>query len=199
MRRGIWPVLGLVVALSLGGCTLRQPAITTETYVLSLPSARPGPAGDRSIMVQPFTAAPAAAGQMFLYRADDDRYESDFYHRFLTPPERMLTDALRRWLMQSRAGEVREPGAPLAADLVVQGRLTELHADYREVERPRAVVAMVMIVVQRDPSGNRQLLEKTYRRSVPMNEVSPRAAVQGWREGIAGVFADFTRDLRGAR
>ena len=189
----------LAAGLALSGCTLRQPAITTETYVLSLPAASPGPKGDRSITVQPFTAAPAASGQMLLYRADDLRYESDFYHRFLTPPERMLTDALRRWLMQSRAGEVREPGAPLAADLVVQGRLTELYADYRKLDRPQAVVAMVMVVVQRDPAGNRQVLEKTYRRSVPMKEVSPQAAMQGWRAGIAGIYADFTRDLRAAR
>jgi hypothetical protein len=118
---------------------------------------------------------------MLLYRADELRYESDYYNRFLAPPERMLTDALRNWLLQARVGEVREPGAPLAADLLVQARLTELYADYRDVERPRAVVAMVMVLIKRDPAGNRQLFEKTYRRAVPMKEVSPRAAVQGWR------------------
>jgi cholesterol transport system auxiliary component len=189
----------LAAAVAVPSCTLRQPAVLTENYALSLPAARPGPTGPRSIAVQPFTAAPMAAGQMLLYRAEDLRYESDYYNRFLTPPERMLTDGLRRWLMQSRAGEVREPGAPLAADLMVQGRLTELYADYRKLDEPRAVVAMVMVLVERDPAGNRQVLEKTYRRAVPMKEVSPRAAVQGWREGVAGIFGEFTRDLRAAR
>ena len=184
--------------LFLPSCSIRQPAVATENYALSLPAARPGAVGQRSLAVLPFTAAPSASGQMLLYRADELRYESDYYNRFLAPPERMLTDALRNWLLQARAGEVREPGAPLAADLLVQARLTELYADYRDVERPRAVVALVMVLIKRDPAGNRQLFEKTYRRAVPMKEVSPRAAVQGWREGVAGIFGDFTRDLRAA-
>ncbi len=187
-------------ALCLGAasCSLRQPAVVTQSYALELPSPPAGPAGKKSIAVLPFSAAPAASGQMFLYRADELRYESDFYNRHLVPPARMLTGELRQWLMKSKAGPVREPGAPLSSDLVVQPRLTELYADYRDVQHPRAVVAMDMVLIARDGSGSRQLFDRDYRRAVPMKEVSPAAAVEGWGRGAGQIFSEFAGDLRRA-
>ena len=133
---------------------------------------------------------------MFLYRADDLRYERDFYNRFLAPPAQMLTGSLRKWLLQSKAAEVREPGAPLSQDFIVQPRLSELHADYRDTSKPRAVVSMVMVLIRCEPGGNRQVFERTYRREVPMAEVSPAAAVDGWSHATAQIFGKFTADFR---
>lgn len=189
---------GLAAALAVSACSLRQPAVTAETFSFDIPAAPRGPVGGSSISVLPFTAGPRAAGQMLLYRADDLRYEHDFYNRFLAPPAQMLTGGLRRYLSQARAGQIREPGAPLGSDLIVQPRLTELYADYREVSRPRATVAMVIVLIQREPGGNRELFERTYRRSIPMRAVSPASAVEGWSEGMGQIFWEFTRDLRRA-
>lgn len=187
----------LMLATVLAGCSLRQPAVVTESYALPLPSAKAGPSSSRSIAVLPFGIAPTAGGQMFLYRADEFRYESDYYNRFLAPPAQMLTEGLRRWLTQSRAGTVLEPGAPLSADVIVQPRLEALYADYRDMERPEAVFAMVATVIRRGgEQGNRVVFERSYRRAVPMREVSPQAAVEGWRQAAAAVFGEFTRDLR---
>lgn len=191
-------VLVLAGSVALAGCSIRQPAVQTENFALKLPPPSPGSPGTRSISVLPFTAAPTASGQMFLYRVDDLRYEHDFYNRFLAPPAQMLTGELRSWLLRSRAGPVREPGAPLSSELIVQPRLVELYADYRDVARPRAVVAMTIVLIARDPAGNRQLFERTYRREVPMREVSPAAAVEAWSRGAAEIFTRFTRELRGA-
>lgn len=189
---------GLCVAVVLlaASCSLRRPAVSPATYTFDIPVAARGPSGGSSISVLPFTAGSRGAGQMFLYRVDEARYERDFYNRFLSPPARMLTGALRRNLSQARAGQVREPGAPLGSDLVVQPRLTELYADYREVSRPRAAVTMVIVLIKRDPAGNREIFERTYRREIPMKAVSPAAAVEGWSEGIGQIFWEFTRDLR---
>lgn len=190
-----WMVLA-VAALTIPACSLRQPAIKSEEYDFDVPSAKALKSDDRTLAVLPFTASPAASGQMFLYRADRLRYESDFYNRFLVPPERLLTDALRKWLLQSRTGQVREPGAPLDAELIVQPRLNELYADYRDVEKPRAVLSVIVVLIRREPTGNRQIFERTYQREVPMKNVSPAAAVKGWSEAAAGIFAAVARDVR---
>lgn len=191
------PALALA-AVALASCSLRQPAVSTADYAFDIPAAPRGPAGVRSISVLPFSAGPKASGQMLLYRVGDTRYEHDFYNRLLAPPPQMLTGALRRHLAQARAGQVREPGAPLGSDLVVQPRLTELYADYRDEERPRAVVAVVMVLIERRPDGNGELFERTYRQSVPMKRISPAAAVDGWSEGLGLIFREFTSDLRRA-
>ena len=194
----IFLAAGLAAALAVSACSLRQPAVTVETFSFDIPAASRGPVGGSAISVLPFTAGPRAAGQMLLYRADDLRYEHDFYNRFLAPPAQMLTGGLRRYLSQARAGQIREPGAPLESDLIVQPRVTELYADYRDVSRPQATVTMVIVLIKREPGGNRELFERTYRRSIPMKAVSPAAAVQGWSEGIGQIFWEFTRDLRRA-
>ena len=148
---------GLAAALAVSACSLRQPAVTVETFSFDIPAASRGPVGGSAISVLPFTAGPRAAGQMLLYRADDLRYEHDFYNRFLAPPAQMLTGGLRRYLSQARAGQIREPGAPLESDLIVQPRVTELYADYRDVSSPQATVTMVIVMIKREPGGNREL------------------------------------------
>lgn len=197
MRRWI-RLLSVAVLLAPAGCTLRQPAVTTANFAFDVPAAARGPVGNRSIAVLPFTAGPRASGQMLLYRVDATRYEHDFYNRLLAPPPQMLTGALRRYLSQARAGQVREPSSPLGSDLLVQPRLTELYADYRDASRPAATVAMVIVLVERGPGGNRELFERIYRRTIPMATISPAAAVDGWSEGIGQIFWEFTRDLRRA-
>jgi ABC-type transport auxiliary lipoprotein component len=186
---------GLSLAAS---CSLRQPAVSTVDYVFDIPAAVRSPAGAKSISVAPFTAGPKAAGQMLLYRVGDTRYEHDFYNRLLAPPPQLLTGALRRHLSQARAGQVREPGTPLGSDLLVQPRLVELYADYRDELRPAATVAVVVVLIERGTGGSREVFERTYRRSVPMKAVSPAAAVDGWSEGLGQIFRDFTADLRRA-
>lgn len=188
-------ILAAAVIL-LSGCALR-PEIVTDTYVLEPPAPPSGaPRSARAIAVLPFAASPAAADQMFLYRVDEARYESDYYNRFLAPPARLLTSKLRQYLAQSRAGEIRMPGSPLGADLVVQPRLTELYIDYRAPARPAAVMAMRIVLFRETPDGPAEIFEKTYRRSVPMGEVGPRPAVNAWSRGAGEIFAELTRDLR---
>ncbi len=187
---------GLLLALLPAACTLRQPAVVTNNFAFDLPPAARGPASSRTLAVLPFTHGPTTGGQMFLYRADELRYESDFYNRFLDPPGQMLTSALRRWLREARAGEVIAAGTPISASLLIQPKINALYADYRDLAQPRAVVGMRISVVALDSEGNRQLLDRSYDESVVMREVSPEAAVEGWSRGIAAIFASFTRDLR---
>lgn len=186
------------LCLPAASCSLRQPAVVTQDYALKLPAPSPGPAGTRGIAVMPFTAAPSASGQMLLYRTGDFRYESDFYNRFLASPPQVLTGELRRWLAGSKAGMVREPGSPLAADLIVQPRLNEIYADYRDIKNPRAVVAMDIVLIERANAGDRQLFNRTYRREVPMKGVSPADAVEGLGKGTGQIFSEFTGELRRA-
>lgn len=185
-------------SLILAACSIRQPAVVTENFAFDMPFAARVSPGEKSIAVLPFTAAPTASGQMFLYRSGDTRYEHDFYNRFLAPPGQLLTDDLRRYLLQSKVGPVREPGAPLSSDYLVQPRLDDLYADYRDTARPRAVTAMTIVLIARQPSGNKQVFERTYRREIPMQEISPAAALRGWNKGAGQIFWQFTRDLRAA-
>lgn len=196
MKQPVWRGLAAVFALVSISCSLRQPPVATTDFAFDLPEPARGPSGGRSIAVLPFTAGARASGQMLLYRADDLRYEHDFYNRFLAPPPRLLTGGLRRYLTQARVGQVRQPGAPLGADLLVQPRLTELYADYRDPKRPRATVAMVVTVMKQGPDGDRALFERTYRRSTPMTAVSPESAVAGWSEAIGQIFAEIAADMR---
>ena len=110
----------------------------------------------------------------------------------------MLTVALRRFLSKARAGQIREPGAPLGSDLLVQPRLVELYADYRDEKRPSAIVTMIVVLIARDAGGNKEIFERTYRRSVQMKVISPAAAVDAWSEGIGQIYREFTTDLRRA-
>ncbi len=185
-----------VVCFAAASCSLRQPAVVIQDYALKLPAPSVGPAGSRAITVMPFTAPAQASGQMLLYRTGDLRYESDFYNRFLAPPPQALAGELRQWLAGAKVGVVRDPGSPLATDFIVQPRLSELYADYRDIKNPRAVVAMDIVLIGRDGSGDRQIFRRIYRREVPMKAVSPTDAVEGMGRGAGQIFAEFADDVR---
>jgi ABC-type uncharacterized transport system auxiliary subunit len=196
MKTGL-PVAA-ALALALSGCSLRQPAVEIRDFALHVSPAPAAAPGRMSVSVLPFTAAPEAPGRMLLYRVDNVRYEHDFYNRLLAPPSRLLTDGLRTWLSRSGAAVVREPGAPLDADFIVRGRLDRMYADYRDTRNPRAVLALTIVLIRRDPAGNRQVFQRTYRESAAMERISPEALVEAWSRGAARAFSRFTEDFRRA-
>lgn len=194
------PALAAMLPLAAASCALLAPAppVAPAYYVLEPAPPPPGPPSGRTVSVLPFTAGPCASGQLLLYRTGEERFERDYYNRFLAPPSRMLTGALRRALARARAGRILEPAGPLEAGLVVQPHLTELHADYRNPDRPRAVAAMVVVVAGRPGPDRRLVLDRTYRREVPMGHTGPGEAVRAMERAMASVFAEFAADLRRA-
>ncbi len=199
-RLQINPSLCLLLAVMplLAACSLRRPAVVTDSFLLQLGEPRAGsPVMNRHLAVLPVSIAPQFNSQPFVYRTGEARYTADFYNRFFAPPNQLLTEALRRWLEFARVGEsVIEPASPLRANAMVQAHVAELYADYRNPQQPMAIVALRILLIDRAGEDDVLVFSKLYRRVVPMPRPVASEAILAWSRGVEGIFADFARDAR---
>jgi hypothetical protein len=46
-----------------------------------------------------------------------------------------------------------------------------------------------------DPTQNKIVMQKRYRRSIPLSERTPEALVKGWNQALAEIITMFVTDL----
>jgi len=195
-RRWVDGVLGLGCGVLLAGCSFSKAYPIKDYFYLT--AERPGePAapGNQVLCVRQWDVAEAFSKKELVYRLNDVAYESDYYARFFTSPDRAVTELATRWFTDSgRYVPVIDAGSALAADRILEGTIDGLYGDFRDPAAPRAVVSLRIRFI--DDSGNepRLLFSKQYARAVAVDSTRPGDLVRGWNQGLAAVFAEMERD-----
>lgn len=217
-----------------GGCVkLGHEAPQPDYYLLSLelPAGPPasgrggttaapdgsGPAAGPVLLVRPIAADPPFDRREFLYRSGDNRWQRDYYNRFLAAPGEMVTEATRRRLSGSGLfGGVVGLDAPVRPDYVLQGALRAIYGDYRgdrreavmEIEFSLAAPGRAAGVVGGGAGGiagdgagggpdGGPLLARSYPARVRLGGTSGPELVAGLDSTLAVILRDLDRDLRG--
>lgn len=186
----------LFLALTLAGCSLNRPPVAKQTYLLE--AERPGaPAKSLPVTVRvgAFSVAPPFEGKGLVYRLDDSRYESDFYHEFFVSPRAMAADRTARWLRQS--GLFRDVLAGSVSgdtDYLLEGHVSELYVDFRDRARPAAMVSVQFYLSRAGGSGD-IALSAGFSRRVALADNSPQAAARAMGVALAGVLSDLEARL----
>ena len=110
----------------------------------------------------------------------------------------LITEETRKALASSPFKFVIGPASPLTPDYVLEGAINALYGDFRNASTPSAVLEIELFLHSEDPARPGVVLQKKYRKSMPLKERSPQALARGWSEGLNGIVAEFVADL-GAR
>jgi cholesterol transport system auxiliary component len=137
--------LASAAALLVAGCSLSRPAPIKATYVLqpAPPASRSATPRKATLKVEPFNVASPFRGRALIYRESDLKYEADFYEEFLVSPAAMISEATASWLAATgifRA--VLAPSTSMESDLTLEGFVSELYGDLREVGNTSAVMTI---------------------------------------------------------
>jgi ABC-type uncharacterized transport system, auxiliary component len=190
------PVWAAAFLLALTGCTLNRPPVVKQTYLLE--AERPDSSAQTlpvSVRVGAFSVAPPFEGKGLVYRLDDSRYESDFYHEFFVSPRAMAADRTTRWLRQSGLfRDVLAVGVSGDADYLLEGHVSELYLDFRDRAKPVAVVS-AQFYLSRDGGSGGIALSASLDRRAPLADNSPQAAARALGAAFAGVLADLEARL----
>src|SRR5499433_1733184 len=116
-------------------CVGIEKSYPDKRYFVREASANPSsanPAGNETLEVSNIRISPRFADRSFVYRTSETGYESDFYNQFLTWPDTMITEELRKGLAASQEFKyVLGPADAQPPNYVLEGSVTGLYGDFR--------------------------------------------------------------------
>jgi hypothetical protein len=198
-RLALFSMATLALMVVSGCFSLGRGTVEKQLYSLEARIEKPGsaPSFPVPIIVKEFEIAPMYTTNSFIYRIEAFRFETDYYNEFIIPPQRMITEAVKQALFDSKRFAPSGPGAPAAYRL--SGKVIRLYGDFSNGKQP---LAMMEIAIVLDPMGKNRLqppVAKTFLRQLPISDLRPSSLVRGWNTQLNGIIKEFMADLEGIR
>lgn len=184
--------------IMISGCvSLHTKYIEQKQFALNIPAAK-SRAGKSAAIIEVYSpeVVPQFAGASFVYRVSDLNYITDYYNVFFGAPSEQLQQIITQHLQATGMFQyVAENVAPLNANYILKAYVTELYADYRNVNAPTAVIALRFVLLgHEDESG--VVLNKNFREVIPLQQRTPEALVTAWDVGLKKILGNFATELR---
>lgn len=187
---------GMLVALAGCGAPMQS---NLMQYILE--PARPAQAAtevkDVVLEVQPFTIDAAFTSKELIYRVGESAYEKDFYHQFLTSPNRMIHDVTRNWLIEAhRFTRVVDAGITMDPLYALDANITKLYGDTRRKNALTAVMEIRFFLVKTQGSRDPEVVfGRIYSASAPAPTTDPAGLVAGYDACLQTILTDLEKDL----
>jgi len=182
------------------GCVSLERSYPDKRYfamAISESANRSNSAGDRILSVSNLRISPRYADKNFVYRISEAGYEADFYNQFLTSPDLMIGEEVRRGLAASQLFKyVVGPSNQLQPNYVLEGSINALYGDFRDAKMAAAFLEIEFFVHNEDAANPGIVMQKRYVKSVPLSERSPEALVKGWNDALNEIVAALVADLK---
>ena len=156
----------------------------------------PTPSTERILRIAPFRIASTFHGRAFIYRFDEHRYQSDYYHQFFTEPGRLITAATEKWLSASgRFALASSVSSHLGADLLLEGTVDALYGDFRQPQSPQAVIELHLRLLDTKTAKASLIFHRRYHESLPFESGSAENLVKAWNQCLADILRQFEQDI----
>jgi cholesterol transport system auxiliary component len=170
-------------------------------FVLEV-SANPSsanPTANETLEVSNIRVSPRYADRSFVYRTSEAGYESDFYNQFLIAPASLITEEVRKGLIETQTFKhVIGAASQSQPNYVLEGAVNALYGDFRNADSPRAVLEMEFFLTSEIPAKPGILLQKRYAKSIPLSSRTPEALVKGWNQSLEEILTSLAADLKAA-
>ena len=187
----------LVSTFLLSGCG--QSALADRKYYL-LDAAHPGKPvaihSDSTLRLRRFNVDEAFAARQLVYRVDEFRYESDYYHQFLVLPGVMITQVTRDWLADSGLfGRVIAVGSRLESTYLLEGNVIALYADFTQKSAPEAVMEIRFFLLVGPEDNEKITLTRTYKATTPVSAKTAEAVVAAFSKDLEDILTRLEADI----
>jgi len=193
----------LLLAIFVSGCvTLERTYPDKRYFVIEMGDTAKAPAtqSDRVLLVSNLHISPRYAGTGFVYRTSATAYESDFYNQFLSAPGTMISEEIRKGLAAASGFRyLIGPASELTANYVLEGSVNALYGDFRDLNKPAAVLEIEFFLRNENSANPGIALHKRYEKSIPIGHRSPDALAKGWDQALEAIVANLVADLDKAK
>jgi cholesterol transport system auxiliary component len=195
------PVLALLTSLLLvtGACVnVKQGPPEKRYYALTVTrAAKPDSNGTAYVLrVKPFRVSALYEDKGFVYRDGELNYISDFYNEFLVSPGPMLTGEVVKWLNASKVFKtVLDTPSQVLPEYVLEGAVTSLYGDFRDLKNPKAVMEIQFFLIAADLPKAGVVAQGQFRKELAITSPTASALVKGWNDALVGILIDFENML----
>jgi len=192
------PVLITMAAalLIISGClSLNRKAPEKNLYSLGYETEISGTTAEKliSLAVKEFEITPMYTTNSFIYRMGEFRFKTDYYNEFITTPQKMITEAVKQALFNTRGFYPSSLEDPSLYRL--SGKVVRLYGDFRTPDHPLAVMEILINLDPTDKPDLKDSVSKIFSRRIPITDQSPEALVMGWNTLLKGIVNDFIKEL----
>lgn len=203
MRTLISPVIAALLTLLLSaGCSgIRNDYQEKQVFQVE---ARPAASqaqdqsGGSGLLVKQFSISPAFEGSAFVYRTSQSRFGSDYYHTYIVPPARMITDVVAEALYASSGFSPVSPNTMADIEYQLWGKVTDLYLDIQDKDAPKAVISLRLVLDRNTGKDFTPVIHKAFSARVPMDKVSPEDYINSLNQGLTQILDAFFASLPAA-
>jgi cholesterol transport system auxiliary component len=148
------------------------------------------------LVVQPTRLSPGYDKKELVYRLSPSRYESDYYHQFVTDAGSQTAEQMRQWLRKSRSfSQVLVAGSVADATHILESSITALYGDFRDKNQPQAVLDLQVFLIDVRTRDLPVVFHKEYAARAPLRENTAEALVQGYDQALREILTALENDL----
>jgi cholesterol transport system auxiliary component len=188
----------LLATLGSGCVSLERSYPEKRYYVLEVrtPETTSGAVRDEILQVSPLRISPRYQDRSFVYRISETAFETDFYNQFIAPPAGLISEEIRKGLINTQLFKyVISASNSQAPSYVLEGAVNGIYGDFRNLDTPAAVIDLEFFLTSDLPAKPGILMQKRYVRSVPVSSQSPEALVKSWDRALEEILTALTADL----
>lgn len=180
----------LSMLLSAGCVNLSTKYLAQQQYGLSVKQPSPVPhKTDKILEIYYPNIAAQFSGSNFVYKANESEYTNDFYNKFFTSPVDDIDQSVIKYLQNSRLFKYASDDiTPLRPDYILKTNVTELYADYRDKNAPRAVMSVQFTLVNTEDKPQ-IIMNKTFRQSILLRDKSSISLIVGWNKCLQNILS----------
>jgi cholesterol transport system auxiliary component len=104
----------------------------------------------------------------------------------------MITAQVEKWLSDAGLFQlVTNAPSKVLPDFFLEGAISSLYGDFRDIKQPRAVIELHFFMIEAGKSKANVILQKRYRREIPMAGSTADHLIEGWTTGLRDILTDF--------
>ena len=188
----------LLATMGSGCVSLERSYPEKRYYVLEvrMPETASGAVRDEILQVSSLRISPRYQDRSFVYRISDAGFEADFYNQFIAPPAGLISEEIRKGLINTQLFKyVISASNSQAPSYVLEGAVNGIYGDFRNLNTPAAVIDLEFFLTSDLPAKPGILMQKRYVRAVPVSSRSPEALVKSWDRALEEILTALTADL----